>query len=230
MVRPLVLLLVLLNLVFWAWSQGHLAGLGWAPAAQSEPERLAQQIRPHDIEVLTEEQFQRLQEAPASDPVAPEDTAAACLTTGPIAAAQVDGVRKLLESTWPAGSWEMRAATLPPRWIVYRGKFSSPALMQAKRDEIAALNIPLYPLNDASLEPGLSMGSFATQALAAQALEQMLRRGLQTARVVKSQGTGSAFVLRLPPGSGALAAGLGEIKALAGTELLPCGDGRSAAR
>ncbi len=45
MLRLLVLLLLLANAGYWAWSQGLLAAYGLAPAVQTEPQRLATQAR-----------------------------------------------------------------------------------------------------------------------------------------------------------------------------------------
>jgi hypothetical protein len=53
MLRLFVLVLVLLNSAYFAWSQGLLRGLGFAPAQQTEPQRLNQQIRPQDLHLLT---------------------------------------------------------------------------------------------------------------------------------------------------------------------------------
>ena len=41
MLRWAVILLVLANAGYFAWSQGHLRALGWGPVEQREPERLA---------------------------------------------------------------------------------------------------------------------------------------------------------------------------------------------
>ena len=46
MLRFFVLVLLLANAGYYAWSQGLLLEWGLAPASQSEPQRLAQQIRP----------------------------------------------------------------------------------------------------------------------------------------------------------------------------------------
>ena len=46
MLRFLALLLVLLNAVYYAWSQQLLQAYGFAPMQQGEPDRLNQQIRP----------------------------------------------------------------------------------------------------------------------------------------------------------------------------------------
>ena len=52
MLRTLALLLVLANLAFWAYTQGHLAVLGLAPSDPREPHRLAMQVAPEAVVVL----------------------------------------------------------------------------------------------------------------------------------------------------------------------------------
>jgi len=46
MLRLLILLLLLANAAYFAWSHGALAQLGLAPTHQTEPERLLQQVQP----------------------------------------------------------------------------------------------------------------------------------------------------------------------------------------
>ena len=46
MLRLLILLLVLANCVYFAWTQGALTQLGLAPTQQANPERLEQQVLP----------------------------------------------------------------------------------------------------------------------------------------------------------------------------------------
>ncbi|NIC40684.1 hypothetical protein HA630_06335, partial [Aquabacterium sp. A08] len=45
-------LLLLANLAFWAYTQGHLSGLGLAPDTSREPERLARQQAPDKLTLL----------------------------------------------------------------------------------------------------------------------------------------------------------------------------------
>lgn len=52
MLRLILLLLMLLNLGYFAWGQGYLLPYGWGPAQQREPQRLAQQVHPEAIKVL----------------------------------------------------------------------------------------------------------------------------------------------------------------------------------
>jgi hypothetical protein len=46
MLRLLILLLLLANVAYYAWTQGALSKLGLAPAHQTEPERLQLQVHP----------------------------------------------------------------------------------------------------------------------------------------------------------------------------------------
>jgi hypothetical protein len=55
MLRIVVLVLVLLNSAYFAWSQGWLLGLGYGPTQQREPQRLRQQIRPEALQLLPPE-------------------------------------------------------------------------------------------------------------------------------------------------------------------------------
>jgi hypothetical protein len=47
----LALLLVLANLLFWAWSSGGLKIIGWAPTDPREPQRVEEQLRPEVIQL-----------------------------------------------------------------------------------------------------------------------------------------------------------------------------------
>ena len=47
----LALLLVLANLLFWAWSSGGLKLVGWAPIDPREPQRVEEQLRPEVIQL-----------------------------------------------------------------------------------------------------------------------------------------------------------------------------------
>ena len=66
MLRLLVLLLLLSNAGYFAWSHGTLAPYGFAPAAQSEPQRLAQQVRPEALRILTPSEARQLENAAGS--------------------------------------------------------------------------------------------------------------------------------------------------------------------
>ena len=52
MLRLAVIVLLLANAGYYAWSQGLLKGWGLAPEEQAEPQRMDQQIRPETLQIL----------------------------------------------------------------------------------------------------------------------------------------------------------------------------------
>ena len=51
----LALLLVLANVLFWAWSSGSLNIFGWAPIDPREPQRVEEQLRPEVVRLIDSE-------------------------------------------------------------------------------------------------------------------------------------------------------------------------------
>ncbi|HXD42691.1 MAG TPA: hypothetical protein VN649_19145 [Ramlibacter sp.] len=107
MLRLTVLLLVLANAAYFAWSQGLLAPWGIAPAQQSEPQRLEHQIRPQAVRILGGEEAGRLELAAASGSRMPE-----CLQAGLFDERELPGLKQVLER-WPAGSWLLEPGVEP---------------------------------------------------------------------------------------------------------------------
>src|ERR1019366_8317555 len=98
MLRLTVLLQVLANAGYFAWSQGLLRDWGLAPTQQSEPQRLEQQIKPQSLRILRPEEARRLEAVSVGAAKAAE-----CLQAGPLEEAQLASLKKGLEP-WPAGS------------------------------------------------------------------------------------------------------------------------------
>lgn len=216
--RLLVLALVLLNGLYYAWSHDLLRDYGFAPARQSEPQRLAQQIRPEAIRILSPDEVGRAEPAAPVATKAPE-----CLQAGLFDEAQVPTLRKALEDALPAGSWLLDAAVEPARWIVYMGRYPNAETLARKRAELASLNLRFEPLINPELEPGLSLGGFTTQDAANEALAALSRRGVRTARVVQERAEVRGSLLKVPAADEALRARLDEVKpALAGKPLRNC--------
>ena len=63
MLRLVLLALLLANAGMLAWSQGWLASYGLAPVAQAEPQRLAQQLRPEAMRLLSPAEARQLAKA-----------------------------------------------------------------------------------------------------------------------------------------------------------------------
>jgi len=219
MLRLLVLLLVLLNASYFAWSQGLLRAYGWAPAEQSEPQRLQQQIRPEAISILSTDEARRAEQAAQTPPKPPE-----CLQAGLFDDAQAEAVRQAAEAALPAGAWMMETVVEPARWIVYMGKFPNAAALAVKRAELTKMKLKLQPLNNPALEPGLSLGVYETRAQADAELGTLQRRGVRTARVLEERPEVRHNLLRVPAVDEALRPRLEEIRpALGDKALRGCG-------
>jgi hypothetical protein len=220
MLRLLALTLLLLNGVYFAWSQGLLLVYGFGPATQSEPQRLAQQIQPEALKVLTAKEQLALAEAvkqPAAKPTA-------CLQVGGFDAAQGARLRTaLVTAQLPEGSWLLEDAVAPGRWIVYMGKFANPEALIKKRAELAGLKLQLQPLTNPALQPGLSLGGFDNPAAANTLLEALGRRGVRTAQVMQEYPPLPGVLLRVPAADDALRAKLDVLKpVLAGKSWVAC--------
>lgn len=213
MLRLLALLLVLLNVGYLAWSQGWLRAYGFGPAIQSEPQRLPQQLRPEAVNPLSREEAQQAEAAARR---------LQCLQAGPLSDQQVLPLLKALDG-WPAGSWRLEAAALPPRWLIYMGRFADAAAVARKRAELQARALPAEAPGHPGLEPGLLLGAFETQAQAQEALAVLNGRGVRTARVLLEPAEGRGHRLLIPVADEALRARLDALKpVLAGQPVKPC--------
>ena len=216
MLRLVVLLLLLANGAFFAWSQGLLIPWGAGPVQQSESQRLAQQVRPEALRIVSAEEARRIEiAAPASRP--PE-----CLQSGLLEDSAVDDLRQVLQG-WPPGAWSMETMSEPARWIVYMGKFQTPESMNRKKAELRQLRVSFEAVSNAALEPGLSLGGFASQNAATQQMESLSERGVRTARVVQERAEVRGQRVLLPAVDDALRLRLDELRgALNGKPLRPC--------
>jgi len=206
----LVVLLLAANLAWAAWSQGWLRPVGLGPQPQTEPERLARQVHPEALRI------EPLPGASAAAPVARAEPAApaasapdapppeasapggACLQAGMFDDKQIEPVRRAAAAL-PAASWRIDQVALPGRWMVYIGKLADADAARAKRAELRELGVDT-DRPGAALEPGLSLGRFASEEAAQRALTDLGRKGVRSARVVQERRDAAAYVLRLPAG------------------------------
>lgn len=193
MLRSFVLLLLLANGAFFAWSQGYLKAYGYAPVAPNEPQRLGQQIKPENIQILQATDMQRM-EAQAKAEQAPK----VCLQAGPFDDIQAVSLRKALEAGLPSGAWQLDAVPQSAQWVVYMGKYASTDVQAKKRAELVTLGVHAEPVSNPALAPGLALGTFATQAAANTGLERLKPKGLRTAKVVQAREESVQIWLKLP--------------------------------
>lgn len=173
MLRVLLLLLVAANLGFWAWSQGHLVALQPPlpnPQAGREPERLTQQLKPDAIKLLP--------------PEAGAVAATECLESPALTAEAAQAVRDALSARLPGSAWSAQQLVEPGTWVVYMGKYASPAQMDGKKAELRKLNVVFDEVRtNPELQPGLSLGVFKQRANAEKTLEEVTKKGVRSARI-----------------------------------------------
>ncbi len=217
MLRLTVLLLLLANAAYLAWSQGLLAPWGIAPVQQSEPQRIRQQIEPQALRILDSAEAGRLEAALAVPARAPE-----CLQAGLFDESQLASLKQLLEP-WPAGSWALEPAVEPARWIVYMGKYPDAESLSQKKAQLRQIGVSFEALSNPALEPGLSLGGFATEDAATQRMAALSQRGVRSAKVVQERPELRGLLLRLAAVDDSLRPRLEELRpALNGKNLRPC--------
>ncbi len=193
MLRLIVLLLLLANGVYFAWSQNFLRAYGFAPVSPNEPHRMEQQIKPEAIQLLSAGDLKTV-EAQVQAESAPKE----CLQAGPFDDGQATALRKVLDATLPSGSWELNSRNEPARWIVYMGKYANTELQAKKRAELAGMGIKSETVGSEELQPGLVLAAFDSEAAAKAELARLTPKGIRTAKVVQEREAETFHQLKLP--------------------------------
>jgi hypothetical protein len=218
MLRFFVILLLLANGAYFAWSRGYLVVLGVAPVSQSEPGRMQSQIKPDALRLLGTSEVRRMEVAAAAPPP-PVPKPPECLQSTMLNDKLAKAVRTAAEGL-PTGSWTLDSAEEPARWIVYMGKYNAPDVLAKKKSELRQLGVDYEPLQISSLEPGISLGGHSTQAQATRELADLNKRGVRTAKVVQEKPAVKGQVLRLPAVDDALRGQLDGVRTALGSAAL----------
>ncbi|HEX5736965.1 MAG TPA: SPOR domain-containing protein [Hydrogenophaga sp.] len=220
MLKWAIWLLLLGNVGYFLWTQGHFDPVGLAPRVENEPERLQAQIRPEVLRLLNgpqgaepaepepapATQDDRTTESPAQSPrpvEAPQAVAAAsvetaCWQVGGFTATQADGLRGALGMLgWPRDTWQVNEARSSGRWVVYMGRFDGEQ-MARKKTELRDINVDFREVSIPSLGPGLALGTFSSEAAAEQGMQDLTKKGVRTARVAQERPESVSYSLRLP--------------------------------
>jgi hypothetical protein len=218
--RALVLALLLANAGYFAWTQGWLDNVvGVRADSQREPERLARQVRPETVQILTAAGTPELAAAPVNPAPAAaaassaSSVAGACLEAGPFSASEIDAAASAVQAALPTGSWADVKTDKPGAWLVYMGRYPDRETFAKKKEEIARIKLAFEEVHNApALEPGLSLGRFDDRAAAEKALAAFSLRGVKSARIVELTPPSSTHVLRVDAADEALVKQLGELK------------------
>ncbi|RZJ57276.1 MAG: SPOR domain-containing protein [Acidovorax sp.] len=247
MLRLAVIVLLLANAGYYAWSQGLLKSWGLAPEEQAEPQRMDQQIRPETLQIL---RVNPGKTSPSSTGTSPSSSAAPgsssgtatasndaassssppptatesaeCLQAGVFDERQAEALRTAA-APLPQGSWVIDPTPVPGRWMVYMGRFEDQEALDRKRSELRARKVD-HDRAGGTLELGLSLGRFASKDAAERELANLATKGVRTARVLQERPDTAGFTLRLPAVTDALRPQLEVLRtAMAGKSLRNCG-------
>ncbi|MFN9476130.1 SPOR domain-containing protein [Acidovorax sp.] len=224
MLRLLILILLLANGGYYAWSHGHLRDWGFAPAQEGEPQRMNQQLRPETLQILRARPTNPTPQPPvaeATPPVVAAATATECLQAGVLDERQAETVRTAAAGL-PQGSWTMESTPVSARWMVYMGRFEDQETLDKKRTELRARKVD-FDRPGGTWELGLSLGRFATEEAAKRELANLGEKGVRTARVIQERAETPGFTLRLPAVTDAMRPQLETLRGpLAGKPLRAC--------
>lgn len=200
MLRALVAALLIANLVFFAWTEGWLDGVvGVRSIGDREPERMARQVRPELVRVLSAGE--------AASVVSAATPLPACLEAGPFGDAEVTIAQAAAQAALPGAALTDVKTDKPGTWIVYMGRYANREALTKKEDELKRRKLGYDEVRDnAALAPGLSLGRYADRAAATSALEQFAQQGIHTARVVELTPASSSHMLHIEAADTSLAA------------------------
>lgn len=240
MLRLLVLVLLLANLGYYAWTAGHLEGLLSIPPSSREPERLQRQVRPEIVQIAPPADSPRVpspaaasaptpQEAPASPASAlPASAVAAapavCLEIGPYTEAEYAGVEATVTQALQGVDWSVRRQERGGVFLVYLGKYPSREALLRRQEELRAAGIRAEEVRSSpQLEPGLSLGRFTSRDGAERRALDLASRGVRAARVLTITPPAVRVQVRIPAADAALHSRLDSLAPrLLGRQASPC--------
>ena len=208
MLRGLVLLLLVANLLFFAWARGGLDQVvGVRADGDREPARLGLQVDPQVIRILSPQPFvpppppqapQALSVVPAPAASGASAVDATCLEAGPFLSTQVGTAEAALQTVLPANRWTSLRTEQAAVWAVYMGRYTDREARQKKIEELRRLDVAAEELRGVpELGDGLSLGRHGDRASAEKALAELNRRGVRTARVVQLSPPTIGYTLRV---------------------------------
>ncbi|MDY0743419.1 hypothetical protein SNE35_02840 [Paucibacter sp. R3-3] len=199
MLRTLVVLLVVVNALFFGWTRGWLDSVvGVKASGDSEPERQARQLHPERIQILGAQAAAALQQRSCLEYAGALDNEAA-LQAAQAALGKV-GVTNAAAST----------SDLPGQWVVATIKLGTKDFRDRKEETYKRLHIAFEPLTGVAADelPSLVLGRYASAGAAQAALDGFEARALKGLRVMQLQAPAKHYGLQIAEADGALQARL----------------------
>lgn len=189
MLRALVVLLIVLNALFFGWTRGWLDQVvGIKAIGDREPERLARQLHPERIQLLTPQAAAALQTT-------------ACLELGPFdGEPALQAAQAALEKAGvPASDWQATHVDQPGVWAVATIKLGSKDFQARKEETYKRMKISYEFLAGPPEElPTLVLSRHPSERAADAALENFSQRALKGLRVLQVQAPLKRHSLVLP--------------------------------
>jgi hypothetical protein len=203
--RLVLLCLLLVNLALFAWQSGV---LGVLPEDGREPARLANQIAPERMRVLTPEEVkQQRDRVPEPGPGAGEFSLSAldltrgeaCVELGDFAGSDLARARARLNALELGARLAARTVEMPGWTLVYLPPFKTRAEAERAAGELRKQGVrDLAVLDTAAMRNAIALGSFRDAELAKTHLADLQKRGVKGARISDKPGTlpGTRFIIR----------------------------------
>lgn len=201
MMRVIVIVLLAVNALFFAWSRGWLDTVTGLPAEGGrEPQRVANQQHPERIQPLAASALAAMAQK-------------SCLELGPLEgdAALAAAQAALKAAGASAADIQVSSTEQPGVWVVATIKLADPEFRARKEATYRQLKLRYEPLEGLPAEqPAFVLSRHATQAEAAAEIAALDRRGLKGLRVLALKPVSTRHTLVMPQADGLLA---GRLKA-----------------
>lgn len=197
MLRALFIVVLLANLVFWAWHHGPVAqALGLPQASDREPQRAAHQVNAAAVTLRPAAGAGGSATAGASANL----WDARCVQTGVLELAQLSGAQQALRAAGLRdGDWAEWRQARAGEWAAYIGRFRSAQGAQLRADELAKQGQRWVVVDDGAFAIGLRLGLHATAEAARAELALLAGQRPRGARVVTLESPRMQAHLRVEP-------------------------------
>ncbi|MDC8770371.1 hypothetical protein [Roseateles albus] len=199
MLRALVLLLIVLNGLFFAWTRGWLDGAtGIKASGDREPQRISAQVHPELITLLSPQAAAALQ-------------ARSCLELGPLNgdAALAEAQTVLQRAGLTASDWQAQTSELPGVWALATIRLPSKDFQARKEETYKKMKIGFEYLSGPPEElPTMVLSRHASDKAALAALDALTQRQLKGLRVMQLQAPQQRHKLIVPKADSSQAAKL----------------------
>jgi hypothetical protein len=200
MLRAILVVLLLANALFYAWTQGLFAPLLPSPEmAEREPQRLAAQVNADAVSALPE--------GAASAAVQAVRTAGLrCLEAGPFSEADAAGAEAALTAAdLPAGVWQRDSQRGALTYLVFAGRYPEQGARSARATELRRLRLNYETIAEPEdLAPGFVISRHASRDDAERALAAVRRLPIQDVRIATLPPGAPQVYFRVPRADAAL--------------------------